>query len=145
MQALHIEVTVNDIKEGKRSNPGGCPHAIAIRRALGQLSRQRLEIFVGASDIQIDKYYINSPTIVSNWIKQFDDQREVQPITYDLVIPAHLWHLLRLSQQSKPDIKEVQERYSAHLLRQAENIIIETWQQGEQKTTHPVFVETLVW
>jgi hypothetical protein len=75
---LTIEVTKEDIKEGKRASIYSCPIALAARRALNIKSSYKLSVYNGRVHLEIKGarylWYLTDPLIDS--LVRFDSDRE---------------------------------------------------------------------
>lgn len=86
---LEVEITEQDIKDGKRFNCFECPNSLAVVRAA---KRKRLGIRAAVTTwnfIQMNgktKGYVtfNVPRIVQQFIAKFDQEKTVKPIKYQL-------------------------------------------------------------
>jgi hypothetical protein len=76
-----IEVTVEDIEEGKREDCNNCPVARAISRTLNRPSR---EIAVDGVFIEVAGDSFHTPFLVIDFIRAFDDGEPVYPISFTL-------------------------------------------------------------
>lgn len=87
LMRIKIEVTAEDIQQGKHSSPCACPVACAIRRTTGA--------YVGVFGDYIDycdprtneDYVITPPLKVERFIHRFDGGKKVQPFSFTLVVP----------------------------------------------------------
>lgn len=98
---MKIQITQDDIENGKRFDPCECPVALAAKRALG------VSVHVGSDSIYTNPYYAPSsrrgnrgpldqydnevplPDRVQEWIEWFDYQHPggVEPMEFELDIP----------------------------------------------------------
>lgn len=86
---MKIEVTKEDIKTGMRCNGQACPVANAIRRACPGVSFHVTRSLVQWRLVGIQaKLNIELPGKAISFIEAFDFLHEVQPITFELEIPA---------------------------------------------------------
>jgi len=74
---LKVEVTAEDIKEGKRKSCTSCPIALAFRRALGHD-----EVKVGEIYTKIGKREYRTPKVAFQFITLFDKYQKVEPFTF---------------------------------------------------------------
>lgn len=86
-----VEVTQDDIDNGKRGAVKLCPFALALRRALIALFNDpALEVSVGPSDAVYrfgegrPNWWIDFPESVRDFIKKFDTKQPVSPFAVDL-------------------------------------------------------------
>ena len=80
-----IQLTQNDIKQGKRYNSLMCPIALAIQRVTGgrvSVNASRAEIFDGSKLVATYKM----PLEASNIIYHIDLGREVKPLGFEILI-----------------------------------------------------------
>jgi hypothetical protein len=84
---MKITVTREDIQNGRRHNPSGCPVGLAIQRAgvpyccvTGGAVVMRHE-HRGTTALLL-------PEAVQNWIADFDQARSVEPISFELGLPV---------------------------------------------------------
>lgn len=75
-----ICVTQSDIKQGKRSQPYGCPVGLAIKRATGE------SVFVGASFIEIGDNWPPTRDKVKRFIIDFDTGKKVKPFCFNIEV-----------------------------------------------------------
>ena len=91
---LEIEITLDDIKCGKRCRTKLCPEALAVNRALGigpevcerfhsDVVHRDVVIYDLEKNVRVATY-INPPALV-DWISKFDVFDAVDPITATLV------------------------------------------------------------
>lgn len=83
--ALSIEITQQDIQLGRRNEASCCP----IARALTKLGYKSVNVwgsYLSLLDPETDKVlFIELPTDVQQYIKQFDRDKSVEPC--NLIIP----------------------------------------------------------
>lgn len=83
-----ISVTREDINKGCPTNSYSCAVALAVQRVVAD----HFEVRVGPSSIALyyrdgrprAAYRASTPSYLGNWIRAFDDKREVKPIAADL-------------------------------------------------------------
>jgi hypothetical protein len=84
---MKIEVTQQDIDNGRRCDPDCCP----IGRALSRAGVSHYGV-VGAAVMIEDAAHtarpLPLPSEVRNWIVEFDGSRPVEPITFNLPLPG---------------------------------------------------------
>ena len=85
-----IQVTENDIKNGRPCNAQEC----AVARAIARHLKRGVELIVGRTHIHVGDSHLKlkTPEAASDFIQRFDDQPEAQhsPITFTLDIPSKL-------------------------------------------------------
>jgi hypothetical protein len=90
MATVKVEVTQDDINNGKRGECSRCPLALAIRRAV----RPEICVLVGSFDyvLQGDRTRHNRslPQIAKNFVRRFDDFAKCKPVSFSLCIPDDL-------------------------------------------------------
>lgn len=80
---MKIEVTEEDIKNGKRFSPGECPIALAIQRATGKRATVGT-IYATTWEGDVPKIY-NLPQTAIVFIRNFDSKtRVVSPFEFEL-------------------------------------------------------------
>ena len=91
---LLVQVTQNDINHGQRKNCGYCPIALAVKRTIKFSENEELRLLVYLSSIEFNNAYDSHCTIsrsnnskkVQNFIKNFDNGRNVEPFSFFLTI-----------------------------------------------------------
>lgn len=81
---MRIEVTQEDIENGKPYSAWSCAIAVAIRRAT---RREIVWVKLGENTIALYRREIPLPHSVKEWAERFDEGRSVEPFTFDLDIP----------------------------------------------------------
>ena len=79
---IRIEVTADDIREGRRGEPCRCAIAIAAERTLGY------PVSVGLTKIERKGTWEAAgllPDEVSAWIDRFDRGHKVEPMAFELI------------------------------------------------------------
>jgi hypothetical protein len=87
---MRIDVTEDDIRQGRPRNEECCPAALALRRAL----RPGAKVRVGCTEITIDDAYFDLPKRVARFIRDFDSKplndvskwSEPEPFSFELPI-----------------------------------------------------------
>ena len=82
---LRIEVTQEDIDGGMRRSCGGCPIALAVRRALGPshaayVSAGAIDVFAGPPQKHLASYDL--PNAAYTFVLDFDNRLYVQPFRF---------------------------------------------------------------
>jgi hypothetical protein len=84
---MRIDVTRDDIQQGQRQNPKGCP----VGRALDRAGVSHCGV-TGLAVIMKDNRNIATalllPEVVQNWIADFHQGKSVEPIAFDLGRPV---------------------------------------------------------
>jgi hypothetical protein len=85
MREIKVSVTAEDIREGTPGDYTSCPVALALRRALGDVS----EIEVDNVEAEIfltngDSLSLRLPPDAGRFINEFDCQRPVEPFEFEL-------------------------------------------------------------
>jgi len=95
-----IEVTEEDIKNGKRFDISRCPVALAIQRITGLDPDQ---ISVGVSYCKIGNtgktIFPFTDPIILHWIERFDKLIPVQPIKFNQAIPEWIYNRIIAKQK----------------------------------------------
>jgi hypothetical protein len=81
MKTKTINVTQHDIDNGIADSNKSCPVALAIRRAF---KKGKPYALVGWYTIGIGTKRINTPSVVRNFIYDFDKKSEVEPFSFTL-------------------------------------------------------------
>ena len=76
---MRIEVTEKHIENGKTMSDTKCPVALAIQDLIPNRN-----VRVGARWIRIDGQWIQSPSHVCNFVREFDDHKDVYPFSFEL-------------------------------------------------------------
>lgn len=87
---IRINVTKNDIVNGKKSTCHYCPHALAIQRRVKAPYYVNVfvdEIYIQHSQDEPIEYRILIPDRIQDWIWDFDNSMLVKPTSYTLDIP----------------------------------------------------------
>lgn len=87
---MQINVTEEDIREGKRCNPCECPVARAIKRDLGLTCA----VAVQSWKISFGDYWIDTPQMVKDFVNRLDQRYHVEPFSFEFPDDLSLWHLL---------------------------------------------------
>jgi hypothetical protein len=93
---MTISVTKEDIKHGKRCDPDCCPIGRALSRA-GIVHFGVVGPTVMVADDSDHATGLPLPKEVKDWILEFDGAGPVEPITFDLILPAK-----RILEDSRP-------------------------------------------
>ncbi len=83
---MKIEVTQQDIEQGRRCDPDCCP----VGRALSRAGVTHLGVsgtVVVSDDGDRHASFLMLPEEVRDWILRFDECEPVNPITFELVLP----------------------------------------------------------
>ena len=93
---MKIQITQQDIDNGKKVDPSGCAIAVALK--------QEFAYKIGVTNfILIGKDYYQAMPEVARWIKDFDKGEGVKPITIELV-PYKFAKTYRLRNRQPIDI-----------------------------------------
>jgi hypothetical protein len=86
MDEILVDITSEDISEGKPGSCGKCPIALAATRAMGR------QVTVGATTIGefFGTRYWNLPEIAMNFIADFDCDRPVKPFSFPIIMADHI-------------------------------------------------------
>ena len=80
---MKIDVLHSDIEYGIKRNCEDCPIARAINRALNNPSRTvevtHMTVYIGTETFRL-------PTVATEFIRTFDDEREVRPFSFEMEI-----------------------------------------------------------
>ena len=78
---VQVEVTVDDLIDGKPYDPDRCPVKLAIQRAVPDrpVSVYRAGIIVGGDEIE-------APVIVQDFVARFDDGSDPDPISFEIEV-----------------------------------------------------------
>ncbi len=85
---MRITVTQEDIENGRRCDPDCCPIGRALSRA-GVVHYGVVGEAVMVLDEQQHATDLPLPGEIREWILDFDGRRPVEPISFELPIPAH--------------------------------------------------------
>jgi hypothetical protein len=88
---LNIEVTKENIENGKVGQCGYCPIALAIIPKLAE----SISVLVFAAEIRLEKrnLWVDSiylPTIARAFIRHFDRHEVVEPVNFSLEVPLNM-------------------------------------------------------
>lgn len=87
-KSLIIDVTQEDIDEGKRFEPCGCPVALAVQK---KIPERRVIVYSHKIQIGEDEIFVELPPSAKEFICKFDkksnDKSPVSPFSFELVIP----------------------------------------------------------
>src|SRR5947209_3364746 len=83
---MNIRVTSNDIENGQRHDPERCPVARALSRA-GVLHFGVMLATIVVADGHGHVTSLPLPSQVTDWILDFDNNRLVRPMSFELSIP----------------------------------------------------------
>jgi hypothetical protein len=75
---MRVEVTLEDIAQGKPHDPECCPVALALKRAL---PHRHVLVQDGSLKIEGEVYYM--PTAVKAFVGLYDNGLDVAPIEFD--------------------------------------------------------------
>lgn len=84
---MTIRITQEDIENGRRCDPDCCP----VGRALLRSGVEHLGVVGSGVMIMDERHYtevVPLPESVINWILAFDGKRPVEPISFELTMPA---------------------------------------------------------
>ncbi len=84
---MRIDVTSEDIQQGQRQNPKGCP----VGRALSRAGIPTCGVTGPAVILKDDRNIATAlllPEVVQNWISDFDQGRSVEPIAFNVGRPV---------------------------------------------------------
>lgn len=80
-----VEVTQEHIENGKRSDGGCCPIALAMRAAIKEYEDIRVDDdFIEFEDADGASWKVTMPSAGKKFVKMFDDGGEVTPFTMTL-------------------------------------------------------------
>jgi hypothetical protein len=108
---MTISITREDIENGRRCDPDCCP----VGRALIRCGVDHLGV-VGSGVMIMDERHFTEvvplPEIVIDWILAFDGKRPVEPISFELRMPAE--------RKAKPRARRTERRNSVRALPEME-------------------------
>jgi hypothetical protein len=88
MCSFEVEISQEDISQGKKGNPDYCPVALAMKRRFNTHVVVVTDVFRFMKGESFGgKNYFKLPPEASQWIADFDHLKEVQPITFKVEIP----------------------------------------------------------
>lgn len=89
-----IRITQADINAGCKYAPGSCPIAKAIGRRLRH--RYTVSVLHAGIVIYVNSYHrvgrLDTPTVASDFMVNFDSGQKVQPFDLKLEVPLALYH-----------------------------------------------------
>lgn len=81
---MRIAVTQEDIEQGQRVQSQKCPIALALKRA------GATDVSVGRVTAMVDGTHYHLPTVVEQFVADFDSGKEVEPFEFELLYPTIL-------------------------------------------------------
>jgi hypothetical protein len=99
---MQITVTREDIEGGQRHDPERCPVAKALNRA-GILHFGVMLASVVVADGRGHVAGLPLPARVTDWILDFDANRAVAPISFELMVPSSASEKDRMEELLSPD------------------------------------------